>query len=113
MNISDQVLAILNSNGKEMFLVTVGQRLGISTRDAFSKDASQAVLQARACNEMMIAIWSQIWSTKEEAVSGYPDTEFLSILLEKADMGDARSHLKFAIESALSLVDDSGIQGQK
>jgi hypothetical protein len=50
---------------------------------------------------MTIAIWMQVWATKDEAVAGYPDPEFLAILLEKADAGDARSQLRFAVKQAL------------
>ncbi|QRX91133.1 hypothetical protein [Streptomyces noursei] len=104
MSTREQVLAIMNSDAKETFLLALGHRLGISARDAFAGDVSQGVRQAQACNEMMIAIWSQAWAMKDEGVNGYPDSDFLSILLEKADVGAARPHLRNAIESALASI---------
>lgn len=101
MNIREQVLAILESESKEAFLLLLGHRLGISARFTFSEECSDGLRQARACNEMMIAIWSQVGAMKDEGVNGYPDSEFLSILLGKADAGNARSYLRDAIESAL------------
>lgn len=101
-NIREKVVAILNSNSKEIFLLAMGHRLGISARDAFPEVDTQAVRQARACNELMIAILSQIWAMKNEAVDGYPDSDFLSVLTEKADAGGARLHLRNAIEGALN-----------
>ncbi|MYU52844.1 MULTISPECIES: hypothetical protein [Streptomyces] len=105
MNIREQVLAILESESKEAFLLLLGHRLGISARFIFSEESSDGLRQARACNEMMIAIWSQVRAMKDEGVNGYPDSEFLSILLGKADAGNARSYLRDAIESALLSAD--------
>ncbi|MBA2806745.1 hypothetical protein E0500_004570 [Streptomyces sp. KM273126] len=101
MNIRDRVLAVLESESKEVFLLALGHRLGISARFIFSERSSDALQQARACNEMMIAIWLQVWAMKDDEGDGYPDSEFLPILLGKADAGNARSHLRNAIESAL------------
>ncbi|MCY0931002.1 hypothetical protein OTB20_33390 [Streptomyces sp. H27-H1] len=107
MSIRDRVLAVLESDSKERFLLTLGHRLGISARGIFAEELPGGLQQAQACNEMMIAIWSQIWAMNDEQESGYPDSGFLAILLEKADMGDARTHLRNAIESALlSIVGD-------
>jgi len=108
MNARDQVLAILNSESRERFLVALGHRLGISARDVFTRDDQYGVQQAQACNEMMISIWSQLWATKKPHVGGYSDPDFLSALLRKADAGDARSHLRNAIGSALRAVHDNG-----
>lgn len=104
MKIRDRVLAALESDSKETFLLAVGHRLGISARGIFAEEASGGLRQAQACNEMMIAIWSQVWAIKDERVSGYPDSESLSILLSKAGAGDVQSHLRGAIEGALFLV---------
>ncbi|MER7791551.1 hypothetical protein [Streptomyces sp. NPDC097640] len=114
MSARDQVLATLNSGSREMFLVALGHRLGISARDVFTGDGDgdgdgeRELREAQACNEMMIAIWSHLWATKEPREGGYPDPDFLSALLRKADAGDARSHLRNAIESALRAVRDAG-----
>jgi hypothetical protein len=113
MNIRDRIVAIMNSDAKEAFLLSMGHRLGISARGAFSADAPRGISQASACNEMMITIWSQIWAMKDEAVHGYPDAEFLSVLIGKADAGDARPHLRNAIESALISVGESGGQSKE
>lgn len=107
MNIQDRFLEILSSDSREVFLVALGHRLGISMRDALGGEAAHGWRQAWACNEMMIAVWPQVWSAKEGGVTGYPDSEFLSILLEKADAGNVRIHLRSAIESALFWVDCS------
>ncbi|MBD9700793.1 hypothetical protein [Streptomyces caniscabiei] len=101
MNIRDQVLAILNSPSKETFLLVMGHRLGIAARDVFAGDMQRGMRQAQACNEMMIAIFSQVRAMKDDGADGYPDSDFLSVLLGKADAGDARPHLRHAIESAL------------
>ncbi|MEU5641755.1 hypothetical protein [Streptomyces milbemycinicus] len=114
MNVRDQVLAVLNSESRETFLVAMGHRLGISARDIFTEDRPGALSQAQACNEMMICIWSQVWATKGSGVTGhpgYPDADFLPVLLGKADAGDARSHLRNAIESALLAVREAGDGG--
>lgn len=111
MNARDQVLAMLNSESREVFLVALGHRLGISARDVFTGDGGPELRQAQACNEMMISIWSQLWATKEPQAGGYPDPDFLSSLLSKADAGDARPHLRNAIESALRAVRDAGGRG--
>ncbi|MFI0734525.1 hypothetical protein ACH4S9_36865 [Streptomyces sp. NPDC021225] len=108
MSVRDQVLATLNSGSREMFLVALGHRLGISARDVLTGDGERELREAQACNEMMIAIWSQLWATKDPGEGGYPDPDFLSALLRKADAGDARSHLRNAIESALRAVRDAG-----
>ncbi|MDT0346325.1 hypothetical protein [Streptomyces litchfieldiae] len=108
MSIRGQVLAIMNSEAKETFLLAMGHRLGISARDVFAGDAQHGSRQAQACNEMMIAIWSQVWAMKDGAVKGYPDSDFIAILLEKADLGGARLHLRNAIESALVSVGKTG-----
>ncbi|MDH6126049.1 hypothetical protein P3T39_003006 [Kitasatospora sp. GP82] len=50
---------------------------------------------------MTIVIWSQLWALREPAADGYPDSELLSVLLAKADAGNARSHLANAIQGAL------------
>lgn len=112
MNIRDQVLAILNSESKEAFLLAIGHRLGISARDIFAEDGLDGLRRAQACNEMMISIWSQAWAMKEARVNGYPDSDFLSVLLGKADAGDARPHLRNAIESALLVIRDAGATDQ-
>ena len=104
MNMRERFLAVLNSASKETFLLVMGHRLGISARDAFVGDGPEGLRQAQACNEMMIAIWSQVRAMKDEGVRGYPDSDFLTVLLEKADAGDARGHLRNAIESALLAV---------
>lgn len=112
MKIGDRVLAVLESDSKEAFLLALGHRLGISARFIFSERSSDALQQAQACNEMMIAIWLQVWAMKDAEGDGYPDSEFLPILLEKADAGNARSHLRNAIESALLSVRGNGTSGQ-
>ncbi|SDM58812.1 hypothetical protein [Nonomuraea jiangxiensis] len=101
MNIGDRVRTVLGSPRKEKFLLALGHRLGIAARGVFTGDASQAARQAQACNEMMIAIWSQMWAMKTAGPTGHPDREFLAILLEKADAGDARLNLLDALNSAL------------
>ncbi|TNY37958.1 hypothetical protein [Thermomonospora catenispora] len=107
MNIRTKFLEALNSDSKETFLIALGHHLGISARDTFTGDPLNGQREARACNEMMIAIWSQVWAVNDENVRGYPDSDFLSILIEKADAGDARHHLRNAIEIALSFVSGS------
>lgn len=106
MNIRDRVQSALESDARELFLRTLGHLLGISAREIFASDTPGSLSQARACNEMMIAIWSQFNVAKSAGVAGYPDSEFLTILLSKADTGDARSYLRSALESALTFVDN-------
>ncbi|MEV5571282.1 hypothetical protein AB0L06_14625 [Spirillospora sp. NPDC052269] len=101
MNIRERFLAVLESDSKETFLLALGHRLGISAREIFAEKSPGGLQQAQACNEMTIAIWSQVRAMKDELGDGYPDSEFLVILLGKADMGDARTHLRNAVESAL------------
>ncbi|MFK8845401.1 hypothetical protein [Streptomyces sp. Ac-502] len=108
MNIRRRILEILNSDSREIFLLALGHRMGIFTRDALLQDAAQGTQYAKACNEMNIAIWSQVWATRDEKVAGYPDAEFLPILLEKADRGDARSFLRYAIDSSLLMLEADG-----
>ncbi|MER0243697.1 hypothetical protein AAHZ94_17115 [Streptomyces sp. HSW2009] len=112
MNLRDRVVAVLESESKEVFLLALGHRLGTSARFVFSEGSSDALQQARACNEMMIAIWLQVWAMKDAEGGGYPDSEFISILLEKADAGNARPHLRDAIESALLSVSGNGASGR-
>ncbi|WP_327131507.1 hypothetical protein OG311_09820 [Streptomyces sp. NBC_01343] len=112
MNIRDKVLAILNSDSKEAFLLAMGHRLGISARDIFAEDSLDGLRRAQACNEIMISIWSQVWAMKEAQVNGYLDSDFLSILVGKADVGDARPHLRNAIEGALHAIRDAGAADQ-
>jgi hypothetical protein len=113
MNIRDRVLGILESDSKELFLLALGHRLGISARRIFSERSSDAMQQAQACNEMMIAIWVQALAMKDAKGDGYPDSEFLPILLEKADAGSARSHLRDAIENVLLSIEGDGSSGQR
>lgn len=112
MNIRDRVLAVLESESKEVFLLALGHRLGISARFIFSEASSDALQQARACNEMMIAIWLQVWAMKDAEGDGYPDSEFLPILLGKADAGNARPYLRDAIVGAMFSVHGNGESGQ-
>ena len=104
MRIREQVETTLKSGARELFLRTLGHRLGISAREVFVSDNPNSLSQARACNEMMIAIWSQLAVAKTAGAAGYPDSEFLSILATKADMGDARAYLRSAVESSLDFV---------
>ncbi|MFV8132331.1 hypothetical protein [Streptomyces syringium] len=105
MNVRAEVHSILASGARETFLLALGHRLGTSTRLVFVEDGEEGgdrLRAARACNEMMIVVWSQLWATREpETASGYPDAEFLPVLLEKADAGDARPYLRDALESTL------------
>ncbi|MDJ0386177.1 hypothetical protein [Streptomyces sp. G-G2] len=105
MKIRNQVQSALESEARDLFLRTLGHRLGISAREIFASGNPDGLSQARACNEMMIAIWSQLDVAKSAGVAGYPDSEFLAILLSKADIGGARPHLRSALESALTFVD--------
>lgn len=102
------MLAVLESDSKGVFLLALGHRLGISARIIFSEGSPDALQQARACNEMMIAIWLQAWAMTDAEGDGYPDSEFPSILLGKADAGNARPHLRNAIESALLSIKGDG-----
>ena len=99
MSMQVRVLEALRSDARESFLVALGHGLGISARSIFAEPESSK--SGRACNEMMIAIWSQLWAGKSREVDGYPDEEFLHILLAKADLGDARRHLRNALEESL------------
>ncbi|WP_030017760.1 hypothetical protein [Streptomyces monomycini] len=108
MNIYDRVLEVLASDSRETFLLALGHRMGIFTREALDEDAAHGTHQARACNEMTIAIWSQVWATRDAEVKGYPDSEFLPILLEKADRGDARRYLRYSLESSMLMLEADG-----
>ncbi|GCD39206.1 hypothetical protein OEIGOIKO_07035 [Streptomyces chrestomyceticus JCM 4735] len=108
MNIQDRVLGILNSDARETFLLALGHRMGIFTREALDEDAAHGTQQARACNEMTIAIWSQVWATRDAKVEGYPDSEFLPVLLEKADRGNARRYLRHSLESSMLMLETDG-----
>ncbi|OLT38280.1 hypothetical protein BJF79_27475 [Actinomadura sp. CNU-125] len=104
MNVFGRFQAILESDLREEFLKILGHRLGVSAREIFADSSADGLRRAGACNEMMIALWTQLYST-DEAGAGYPDGEFLSVLLGKADAGDVRGHLRNALESALLWVD--------
>lgn len=106
------MLAVLESESKEVFLLALGHRLVISARFIFSEGSSDALQQARASNEMMIAIWLQLWAMKDAEADGYPDSEFLPILLGKAHAGNALPHLRDAIESALLSVHGNSVSCQ-
>ncbi|GGR42312.1 hypothetical protein GCM10010219_54540 [Streptomyces netropsis] len=109
MNVRAQVRSILASEARETFLLALGHRLGTSTRLVFVEEGPERLRAARACNEMMIVVWSQLWATRApETASGYPDAEFLPVLLEKADAGDARPYLRDALESTLVHLRGSG-----
>jgi hypothetical protein len=108
MNIRDRFQSALDSERREFFLRTLGHRIGISAREIFAGDTPDSLAKARACNEMMIAIWSQLDAARSAGVAGYPDTEFLTILLSKADTGNARPYLRSALESSLNFVDGNG-----
>lgn len=107
MNVREKFLEILGSESRGTFLVSLGNHLGISMRDILREGGSGDLRQARACNEIMIAIWSQVGATIGGSAAGYPDSEFISILMEKADMGNARHHLRNAIEGALLVVESA------
>ncbi|MET9647095.1 hypothetical protein [Streptomyces syringium] len=113
VNVRAEVHSILASESRETFLLALGHRLGTSTRVVFVEDGeagSGSLRAARACNEMMIVVWSQLWATRApETASGYPDAEFLPVLLEKADAGDARPYLRDALESTLLHLRASGV----
>lgn len=102
MKIQERFLLALRSSSREVFLRTLGHRLGVSAREIFANKEPNSLGQAQACNEMMIALWSQTEAAKEAGAAGYPDSEFFSVLLSKANAGDARIHLQRATESALS-----------
>ncbi|CAM5350890.1 hypothetical protein SANTM175S_05545 [Streptomyces antimycoticus] len=72
----------------------LSRRAPVVEAGAGNAEDSDALEQARACNEIMIAIWLQVWALKDTEGDGYPDSEFLPILLGKADAGNARSHLR-------------------
>lgn len=109
MNVRAEVRSILASGSRETFLLALGHRLGTSTRVVFTEEGPERLRAARACNEMMIVVWSQLWATRApETASGYPDAEFLPVLLEKADAGDARPYLRDALESTLLHLRASG-----
>ncbi|MFD9338334.1 hypothetical protein ACFWBF_28635 [Streptomyces sp. NPDC060028] len=99
----EDVRAALGSDSRELFLLALGHRLAVAARGAFTEAGAVVVERARACNEMMICVWSQAWATRTGA-AGYPDADFLSVLLEKADVADARPFLRDALESALLAV---------
>ncbi|MEZ0107653.1 hypothetical protein ABH920_001645 [Catenulispora sp. EB89] len=82
------------------FLLALGHRLGIAARELYADPATVDAAQASACNEMMISVFSQAWATDDRAVAGYPDADFLSILVGKADAGNARGLLQNAVVSA-------------
>ncbi|OLO33465.1 hypothetical protein PZ61_0225210 [Streptomyces sp. MNU77] len=105
------MLAVLKSESKEAFLLALGHRLGLAARFVFSEEGSDALQQAQACNEMMISIWLQVWAMKDGEGDGYPDSEFLPVLLEKADAGNARSYLRDALEAALLYIHRDGESG--
>ncbi|MGX8908968.1 hypothetical protein ACR820_27705 [Streptomyces netropsis] len=113
VNVRAEVHSILASESRETFLLALGHRLGTSTRVVFvegGEEGSGSLRAARACNEMMIVVWSQLWATRApETASGYPDAEFLPVLLEKADAGDARPYLRDALESTLLHLRASGV----
>jgi hypothetical protein len=112
VKIHDQVLAALKSESRETFLLAMGHRLGVSAREIFAVQGSDSLRCAQACNEVMIAIWSQLWAAKGSSLQGYPDAEFLSILTGKADVGGARPYLRNAIESSLFFIRESGSSDQ-
>ncbi|GCD47306.1 hypothetical protein [Streptomyces paromomycinus] len=108
MKIQDRFLEVLTSDARETFLLALGHRMAIFTRDALAQDAAHGTQHARACNEMSIAVWSQVWATRDAEVAGYPDSDFLPVLLEKADRGDARAFLRHAVESSLLVLESDG-----
>jgi hypothetical protein len=101
MSTETAVLEALRSERRQTFLLALAHRLGIAARGLYNEPTSADVARARACNEMMIAILSQAWATEDPTNSAYPDAEFLSVLLGKADAGDARLQLRDAVQSAL------------
>lgn len=101
MSVQDLVLEALGSDRRTTFLLALGHRLGIAARQLYVDPSAGQIAQARACNEMMISIFSQTWAAGDSEASGYPDAEFLPILLGKADAGGARAHLQDAVQSAL------------
>lgn len=105
MKTDEKVLALLGSDLRTMFLKSLGKNLGISARLVFADPGDDGLRRARACNEMMIAIWSQVGATGKLA-DGYPDNVFLSVLIEKADAGNARSNLRNALEFAFKKFDE-------
>lgn len=108
MSIRQRVLSALASDSKETFLLSLGHRLAISARECFTLEAREGARQAEACNEMMIVIWVQVLAMKDEGVNGYPDPELLSVLVGKADAGEARPHLHNAIAGALRSIAGDG-----
>ncbi|MEU2513942.1 hypothetical protein [Streptomyces syringium] len=113
VNVRAEVRSILASESRETFLLALGHRLGTSTRVVFVEEGPGSLRAARACNEMMIVVWSQLWATRApQTASGYPDAEFLPVLLEKADAGDARPYLRDALESTLFHLRASGARAR-
>lgn len=67
MKIRERVESALRSRTRELFLRTLGHRLGISAREIFVSDDPNSLSQARACNEMMVAIWAQLAVANSQA----------------------------------------------
>ncbi|PSK88041.1 hypothetical protein CLV63_1303 [Murinocardiopsis flavida] len=112
MTVQQEFRAVLESGSRDALLRALGHRLGISAREIFAEQAPDALSQARACNEMMIALWAQTDTARRAGVAGYPDAEFLAILRSKADTGGARVHLRRAVEGALAVTRGPADEGE-
>lgn len=102
MNVEHKFNELLDSKCREAFLQKIGYELGISARQIFAAQGSRDIKEARACNEMVIALWAQVRAAGDEE-RAYPDSELLRVLLSKADLGNARSHLRNAVENAMAV----------
>lgn len=101
MSVWDDVRAVLESDRRTKFLAAVGWRMAIAGRELYISQSPDDIAQARACNEVVIAIFEQMGADVNPAVTGYPDEDFFPVLSGKADAGNARGHLQQAILTAL------------
>jgi hypothetical protein len=106
MTVEDRVTALLGSDLRTKFLKSLGWNLGLSARFIFAHPGVDGMGRARACNEIMMAIWSQVESGGGPA-DGFPDESFISVLLSKADAGGVRINLREALERSFREFSDS------
>lgn len=100
-------LQLLAGPDRIRFLARLAGSLVLAARGEYV-EAGQSVDRAwvalRAVNEMVLVISAQLTSAAEGRDPAYPDAAFLDVLLEKADVGQCRHALAWAITQAVEAV---------
>jgi hypothetical protein len=105
-----KLLHMLASGQRSQFLASLADALPLAARGEYAEaghSSEHALASLRAVNEMMIVIGAQLVSSLNRQPSAYPDEAFLDVLLENAVIGDCRHVLAWALQRAVSKVENA------